>query len=62
MLKKYVDGVKKAESQAGAGAAKQDRVVVVFAISREEGGILTRDYEAIMGIIEEMEKAYEDVY
>ena len=65
VLKKYVDGVKKAESQAGAGtdgAAKQDRVVVVFAISREEGGILTRDYEAIMGIIEEMEKAYEDVY
>ena len=62
VLKKYVDGVKKAESQTGAGAAKQDRVVVVFAISREEGGILTRDYEAIMGIIEEMEKAYEDVY
>ena len=55
VLKKYVDGVKKAESQAGAGAAKQDRVVVAFAISREEGGILTRDYEAIMGIIEEID-------
>ena len=62
MLTEYVDGVKKADVADSDDAEKQGRTVIIFHIDREEGGILTSDYEAIMGIIEELENAYDDVY
>ena len=62
VLTEYVDGVKKADVADSDDAEKQGRTVIIFHIDREEGGILTSDYEAIMGIIEELENAYDDVY
>ncbi|MBQ6661389.1 MAG: hypothetical protein IJM57_08235 [Lachnospiraceae bacterium] len=64
VLTEYVESVKKTDPKSGdpADANKQDRTVIIFSIDREDGGILTNDYEAIMGIVEELENAYDDVY
>ena len=65
VLTEYVKSVKKTDPKDGNQAddtSKQDRTVIIFSIDREEGGILTNDYEAIMGIVEELENAYDDVY
>ena len=57
ILTAYIEDVKKADA-----LEKQGRTVIIFSIDREEGGILTGDYEAIMRIVEELESAYDDVY
>lgn len=65
MLAKYIDEVKKRDREALGDrydSDKQQRTVIVFSISRKEGGILTRDYEEISAVIRELENAYDDVY
>ncbi len=64
-LTKYVETIKKADREQlgdGYGENKQERTVIVFSVSREEGGILTRDYEEITGVIRDLGGAYDDVY
>lgn len=64
-LEQYVEGVKKADRAALGDrydADRQNRTVIVFSISREDGGILTRDYEGISAVIRELESVYDDVY
>ena len=64
-LEKYVQTVKKndrAELGDRYDADKQKRTLIVFSVSREDGGILTRDFEEISAIIRELENAYDDVY
>lgn len=64
-LEKYIEEVKKADRSALGSrydTAKQERTVIVFSISREDGGILTRDYDEISSVIRELENAYDDVY
>lgn len=64
-LEKYVKEVKKSDREELGDrydSDKQGRTVIVFSISRKDGGILTRDYEAISAVIMELEKAYDDVY
>ena len=65
VLKEYMERVKKADREALGEryeTAKKEHTIVVFSVSMEDGGILTKDYEAIAGIIEELERAYDDVY
>ena len=65
VLGDYVKSVKKQDREELGEryeSAKQERTVVIFAISREEGGILTRDYEEISAVIRDLEKEYDDVY
>lgn len=64
-LEKYVESVKKKDHEELGEryeTDKQKRTVIVFSINREDGGILTRDYEEIASIIRELELAYDDVY
>ena len=65
VLKEYMERVKKVDREALGEryeTAKKEHTIVVFSVSMEDGGILTKDYEAIAGIIEELERAYDDVY
>ncbi|MBP5463392.1 MAG: hypothetical protein J6Y20_14900 [Lachnospiraceae bacterium] len=64
-LEKYVKSVKQADRELLGDrydTDKQARTVIVFSISRKDGGILTRDYEAISTVIRELESAYDDIY
>ena len=64
-LEKYIKEVKKSDRDllgSRYDTAKQERTVIVLSISREDGGILTRDYEEITAVIRELESAYDDVY
>ncbi|MBP5463225.1 MAG: hypothetical protein J6Y20_14040 [Lachnospiraceae bacterium] len=64
-LETYIDGVKDADREELGNSYdtdKQKRTLVILSVTREDGGILTRDYDEITAIIREMESAYDDVY
>jgi len=64
-LEQYIKDVQeKDREEAGEryNTDKQARTVIVISINREDGGILTRDYEGIASVIRDLEIEYEDVY
>lgn len=64
-LSNYVDEVKKADKDSLGefyGNDRQNHTIIVFSVDSKEAGILTRDRNEIMSIIEDLEKKYDDVY